>query len=427
MFGFIKNGERMKKELGIDKFIKNLISKYLFEICMLAMIFAATAIRCRFASETTLSPDYESYYKPWVDFYRENGIIKGLGNAIGDYYVPLNVLYALCSLLPVEPWIPLSVVTYVCEMLSACSIFGIFYVLTGRKHHSMFAGVATLFLPFVAFNGSLWKQVDSIYTCFILISIYHMLKQHYRATFIWYGVAFAVKLQSVIFLPVLIILYITEGFHSYDKVVKDAQARNSFSILEFLWIPAIYLMAGLPEVLCGNGLRRTYLSYLYQTRELDSEGYGMVSFFPNLYNLGFDDYDSLLSTAAIMLTFAVFVIITYTCYRKKENLDKRTVLYLAIWTAWTCVVLLPGMHERYDYSVLLLLTPFAILLRKKILWPMLIANICSLAVYARTLFRADDLINMPVVSLFYVAAYLYVTIDIMKLINGDTGEKYGEA
>ena len=34
---------------------------------------------------------------------------------------------------------------------------------------------------------------------------------------------------------------------------------------------------------------------------------------------------------------------------------------------------------------------------------------------------------MPVVSLFYVAAYLYVTIDIMKLINGDTGEKYGEA
>ena len=85
------------------------------------------------------------------------------------------------------------------------------------------------------------------------------------------------------------------------------------------------------------------------------------------------------------------------------------------------------MHERYDYSVLLLLTPFAILLRKKILWPMLIANICSLAVYARTLFRADDLINMPVVSLFYVAAYLYVTIDIMKLINGDTGEKYGEA
>ena len=132
----------MKKELGIDKFIKNLISKYLFEICMLAMIFAATAIRCRFASETTLSPDYESYYKPWVDFYRENGIIKGLGNAIGDYYVPLNVLYALCSLLPVEPWIPLSVVTYVCEMLSACSIFGIFYVLTGRKHHSMFAGVA---------------------------------------------------------------------------------------------------------------------------------------------------------------------------------------------------------------------------------------------------------------------------------------------
>ena len=409
----------MKKEPGIDRFLKNLIEKYLYEICMVIVLFAAVVIRIKFAPNTVLSPDYNDYYKEWVEYYRENGIIKGLGSAIGDYYVPLNVMYALCSLLPVEPWVPLSILPFICELVSAVFIFKIFYLLTGRKHHSMFAGVATLFLPFVAFNGALWKQVDALYTCFLVISLYKLLKQEYRASFIWYGVAFAVKLQSIIFLPIYIILYLTEGFHSYDKVLKDSGKRNTYSILEFLWIPAIYLIAGLPEVLCQNGLRKTYLSYLYQTQELDSEGYGMVSFFPNLYNLGFDNFDKLLSGAAIMVLLVALITIAFLCYRRKDNIDRKLVVYITIWTAWTCVVLLPGMHERYDYAMLLVLTPFAVLVRKEIVWPMFIANICSLATYAYTLFGAKDIINMAVVSLFYVGAYFYTTIDIVKMINGD--------
>ena len=410
----------MKKELGIDRFLKNLIEKYLYEICLVIVLLSAVVVRIKFAPQTSLSPDYNDYYKEWVEYYRENGIIKGLGSAIGDYYVPLNVMYALCSLLPVEPWVPLSIVPFICELVSAVFIFKIFYLLTGRKHHSMFAGVATLFLPFVAFNGALWKQVDALYTCFLVISLYKLLKQEYRASFIWYGVAFAVKLQSIIFLPIYIILYLTEGFHSYDKVLKDSGKRNTYSILEFLWIPAIYFIAGLPEVLCQNGLRKTYLSYLYQTQELDSEGYGMVSFFPNLYNLGFDDFDKLLSGAAIMVLLVALITIAFLCYRRKDNIDRKLVVYITIWTAWTCVVLLPGMHERYDYAMLLVLTPFAVLVRKEIVWPMFIANICSLATYAYALFGAKDIINMVVVSLFYVGAYFYTTIDIVKMINGDS-------
>ncbi len=410
----------MKKEPVIDRFLKNLIEKYLYEICMVIVLLAAVVVRIKFAPNTALSPDYNDYYKEWVEYYRENGIIKGLGSAIGDYYVPLNVMYALCSLLPVEPWVPLSIVPFICELVSAVFIFKIFYLLTGRKHHSMFAGVATLFLPFVAFNGALWKQVDALYTCFLVISLYKLLKQEYRISFIWYGVAFAVKLQSIIFLPIYIILYLTEGFHSYDKVLKDSGKRNTYSILEFLLIPAIYFVAGLPEVLCQNGLRKTYLSYLYQTQELDSEGYGMVSFFPNLYNLGFDDFDKLLSGAAIMVLLVALITIAFLCYRRKDNIDRKLVVYITIWTAWTCVVLLPGMHERYDYAMLLVLTPFAVLVRKEIVWPMFIANICSLATYAYALFGAKDIINMVVVSLFYVGAYFYTTIDIVKMINGDS-------
>lgn len=406
----------MKKELSLDKWLKNIIHKNFFQICLAVILFAAVFIRLLLIHETELSLDYNTYYKAWVEHYRQYGIIKGLESAPGDYYVPFNVIYALCSLLPVEPYIPLGIIPCIFEFISAYFVYKIFFLLTGRRHHSVFAGVITLFLPFVIFNGALWKQVDAIYTCFLVISLYNLLKENYRASFIFYGIAFAFKLQSIIFLPIFVILYITEGYNTYSKVKKDAGAKNCFSILEFLWIPVIYLIAGLPEVLAGHGLRATYFAYFAQAGELQSEGYGMVSFFPNFYNWGFDDYDRLLSKGAILLLLVVLVCIAFTCYRYKEAIDRSMVVYLTIWIAYTCLMILPGMHERYDYAMLLLLTPYAALVRKKIIWAMFIANMCSLANYGQVLFHAD-VFNSAFITIFYAVAYLMITIDIVRMIN----------
>ena len=414
----------MKKELALDKFIRNLIDKYLFEIAVGLLILISVFIRFKLAPNTELSPDYDFYYREWVEFYRQNGIIKGLSNAPGDYYVPFNVIYALSSLFPCEAWVPLSIVPGICELISAFFIYKIFYLLTGKKRCSVFIGVMTLYLPFVIFDGALWKQVDAVYTCFLVISIYKLLKQQYRASIVWYSVAFAFKLQSILFLPLYLIIYITGGFNGPADEEKELSERSAFSILEFLWIPVVYLIAGLPEVLAKHGLRATYFAYLEQTGELDSEGYGMVSFFPNIYNWGFDDHYKLLSTAAVMVLAAVLIVIAVFCYKFREKIDRDLVLYLAIWTSWTCVILLPGMHERYDYAVLILLTPFAITVRKKIMPFMVVANICSLIVYGITLFGAK-IIDISYVSVFYVASYLFVTADIIGLLNG--GNERSEA
>ncbi|MBQ4221061.1 MAG: hypothetical protein II666_16075 [Butyrivibrio sp.] len=414
----------MKKELALDKLIRNLIDKYLFEIAIGLLIPISVFIRFKLAPNTELSPDYNFYYKEWVEFYRQNGIIKGLSNAPGDYYVPFNVIYALSSLFPCEAWVTLSIVPAICEFISAFFIYKIFYLLTEKKRCSVFIGVMTLYLPFVIFDGALWKQVDAVYTCFLMIAMYKLLKQQYRGSMIWYSVAFAFKLQAILFLPLYLIIYITGGFNGAENEGKELSKKTSFSILEFLWIPFVYLVAGLPEVLAKHGLRATYFAYLEQTGELDSEGYGMVSFFPNIYNWGFDDHYKLLSTAAVMVLAAVLIVIAVFCYRFREKIDRDLVLYLAIWTPWTCVILLPGMHERYDYAMLILLTPFAMMVRKKIMPFMVVANICSLIVYGITLFGAK-IIDISYVSVFYVASYLFVTADIIGLLNG--GNERSEA
>lgn len=401
----------MKKEPAIDTALRTLINKYLHVICLFVVLLSAVLIRAFLAPNTELSPDYNTYYKAWVDFYRSNGGLKGLEWAPGDYYVPFNVLYALSSYLPWEPWVLLSIVPCICEMVTACFIYRIIYRLTQVKFASVVAGVTTLFLPFVVFNGSLWKQVDAVYTCFLVIALYELISGNYRKSLIFYSISFAFKLQAIIFLPLFIIIYCTGG---------NSGSKKNFSILEFFWIPAVYLIAGLPEVLAGHGLRATYLAYFNQTGEISSEGYGMVSFFPNLYNLGFDNYDTVLTRAALLFLVAVLALILCFCVKHRDNIDENALVYLYIWTGWTCLMILPGMHERYDYAMLIMLTPFALVIRKRILWPMLMANLCSLAVYSIVLFKATE-ISMPVISVVYTIAYLMTTVDIVRLLGGDTG------
>lgn len=400
----------MKEEFAIDRFIRKLISERLFEICIGLSLLAAVFIRVFLAPNTELSPDYDFFYKSWVQFYRDNGGLKGLEWAPGDYYVPFNVIYALCSYLPCDTWVPLSILPCICEFVSAFFIYKIFSLLSGKKELSAFVGVATLFLPFVIFNGSLWKQVDAVYTCFLVITLYEVIKENYTKAFISYSIAFTFKLQAIIFLPALLILYLNGGFK-----------KKKFSVLEFFWIPVIFLVAGLPEVLAKHGLKATYFAYFAQTGELQSEGYGMVSFFPNLYNFGFDNYDQLLSKGAVLLLFTVLMFIAFFCYRHRENFDEKKVIGLVIWTAYTCVMLLPGMHERYDYAMLLILTPYAIVCNKKIIVPMIMANLCSLATYATVLFHVD-IFPLHYIALVYTAAYVWITIDMVKSLMRRDGQ-----
>lgn len=409
----------MRKQSVVDRFFRNLIEKYLFEVSLVLLLVVSVVIRISLAPNTAISPDYDDYFGLWVNYYKETGFFKGLGSVIGDYYAPLNYMYAFCSLFPFEPWVMLSIIPCVLEIVSAFFVGKILFLLTGEKKVSTMAGVATLFLPFVVMNGALWKQVDAIYSCVIMVAVYYLLKRNYRISIIWYAVALATKFQAIIFLPVYVILYFTEGF-STEGDDKKSVAGRGFDFLEFLWIPFVYFVLGIPEVLLKNGLRHTYLVYFEQASEMDTEGYGLTAFFPNLYNWGFDNYDKMLTVTCILTLFAVLVVLALVFYRHRAAIDRNMAAYMCIFVMWTCLMIMPGMHERYDYPMLLLLTPFAILVRKKLVWPMLLANLTSLMTYGIVVFHAE-IFPMYVVSLIYCIAYLLTAIDLFRLLReGDS-------
>lgn len=420
----------------VDRFLFNLIDNRLFELVLILALAISAIIRIMLAPYTDISPDYDTYYKMWVETYREVGIWKGLSMTIGDYYVPFNILYAICSLLPCEPWAPLAFASCLCEYVGAMFMYKIMkhlLVNNGCEERNAVkiasvTAVGLLFIPTVIFNGALWKQCDAMYTCFIIIAIYYMIKDKYTTSFIFLGIAFAFKLQAIFVIPAFLIIYMV---------------KKRFTIFQFCWIPAIFLLFGIPAVLAKRGLRATYFMYFMQTQETQSEGYGMVSYLPNLYNFGFDDYDYMLNSVAVLMIGVIFMFaalfmvwankryvsgvgcdaaaadvkVSSVKARGADLLCGENILYLAIWSAFTCCMFLPGMHERYDYMVIFMLTGYAFALRQKLIPCAIAINVISLITYGHILFKIET-IPTYALAIPYLLIYLWITRDVIRKFCG---------
>ncbi|WP_026498278.1 hypothetical protein [Butyrivibrio sp. WCD2001] len=405
-----------KKEIkagvtGFDRWLIAFVNDNLDKLALCVLLLLAVLIRVKMIPETTLSPDYESYYLPWVQAYREYGFFGGLSKDIGDYYVPYNVMYAICSLFPCEPYIPLAVFSMIAEFVSAFFVRKILILILAERGitedkvplQASFGAVLTLFLPFVVWNGALWKQCDAIYVVFLVISLYYLLKDNYRTAFIFLALSFGFKLQAIFFVPLFMVLYFS---------------KKKYSILEFFWIPVMYLILGLPCVLCRRGLKATYLAYLSQTQEVSTEGYGMVSYYPNFYNFGLDNFDEILTLPAVIMAVVVLGVMAVYVLKHAEFLGKKqNVLYFGVFMAWTCCMFLPGMHERYDYAVVLLMTAICLTLERQKLWAAALMNLNSTLVYIMVLFKQETL-PITVISAVQIVVYAIVAFDLIKRIGG---------
>ena len=79
---------------------------------------------------------------------------------------------------------------------------------------------------------------------------------------------------------------------------------------------------------------------------------------------------------------------------------------------------LPGMHERYDYAIVLLMTAFCLAVRRDKLWVAAIMNVNSTLVYIAVLFK-ESAVPITVISAVQIAVYAVVSFDLIKRIGGD--------
>ncbi len=391
----------------IDTFFHKIIDNYLFEIGLFLILLLTILTRWHMAPITMLSADYKQQLVPWVDYYKKMGIVEGLSKKIGDYYVPYNLIIALISVLPGKTWAWLALLSCSCEYISCVFVYKILslFNLVGReqRRNTLIISIAPLMLPMTCFNGALWKQSDAVYTCFIIISLYYVLKEKYTVGFVAFSFAFVIKMQAVFFLPFLIILYIL---------------NKKFSILQFMWLPLIYLLAGIPAVLCGRRITNVYGTYFKQMREDN----GMFINIPNIYSLGMSDYPALY-VPALCAVCCIFIMMTLYIKRQQSKMDNKRLLYLAGWVLWTCVMFLPNMRERYDYMAIFVITVFMLAFRQKRIWIAIILNLISCVTYSKYLFSAYS-ITIPLYCLVipYLFCYIFMTYDFIIYIRENEKE-----
>lgn len=314
------------------------------------------------------SDDYFQFLLPWVESYRPLSFVQALSADISNYYVPYRLFLIAVSRLSMEPYIPIALLSVLADYGIAWEIYGIVRAYTGRERTASQCFLLVLFLPYLYLNGALWKQCDAVYVFFALAAVKHLKEERPLAAFLLLSLSFSFKLQAVFFLP----------FFLFQWLI-----RRNHSLLHYLCIPAVYLAAGLPAVLSGAKASAVYGIYRSQIRDPG----GLVRNLPNVYYLGLPPV-SVAKVSAILFTCAALLAVTAFLHEHRGRLAEGNDLLVCAFLCFTCVMFLPGMHERYDYAVTLLFSVIAVSDQDKWLFgTALVLNLIDVMDYSYFLFK----------------------------------------
>ena len=277
--------------MNLNKSIKIFSKEYnLLDVLMFfALILFGVLIRISLFSY--ISDDYNLYLERWLSVLKNEGF-KSL--AVGWYnYTPIY-MYVLwiISKLPVYDLYAIKVFSMLFDLfLSIVTASFALSISSGsevkRKINPVVIFGVIWLTPTIVANSAMWGQCDSIYVSMIVLSFLYLAKEDSLKGMIFFSIAFALKLQSVFFAPVLILLF-------FLKKIK---------FWEFFIIPATYIVSAIPMMIAGRPFIECLLIYKGQA---EGKSGGLSNNFPNIYYLLMNDaYIDLYKTAGILFTFCV--------------------------------------------------------------------------------------------------------------------------
>lgn len=369
-------------------------------IFILALGFLA-GIFLRLSARNFVSEDAYNYLLNWYDEIKAAGGLKALGSQVGNYNVLYQLIIALFTYIPIPALFAYKGLSIVFDLALACLAGYIVYTESDKEAHKGAVAFLLVWLsPVVLLNSSFWAQCDSIYCFFVILSLYLLYKEKNIASFIILGVALSFKLQTMFILPFFLFYYF------YKK---------SFSILNFLIVPAVMWLSSLPAIIAGRGLFTAFTIYSNQT-----DDYGcLVMNYPSFLLTMTYDYQqthySMVKTIALIITLSVLAGWMIYMLGKKKELDGKLYLSLAMLLTYTTVFFLPCMHDRYGY-VYEILAILLIFKNRKTIIPCILLQIISIVTYSNFLFHVS--LSLEVMAAFNLVVYgLYGYLFVKSLLQ----------
>ena len=367
--------------------IKNKIKNKKLLIIVSVILVSILIKYCFFSFE---SGDYKRFLLKWYNILNEEGLMSVV-NGLGNYNPPYLILLYLLTFLPGPAIVKIKLLSVIFDILMGLFGYLIVKELSNRKY-SYLSWLVILFLPTVILNGSVWAQCDSIYTTFVLLSLYLLLKEKYSLSFLSLGIAFSFKLQFIFILPLFIILYFV---------------NKKFKIWNFLLIPLGNIIMCTPVLLMGMPLINCFTTYLDQTTNysvyLTRNLANIFTILPNEKIIG---YIFFIITGLIFLGLLIYFI------KRKKEITKEEMVSISLLGILIAVYFLPFMHERYMFMADIISVIWYFIYRKKIYIPIII-NLTSLAGYSVYLFGMDYL-PLWVFSLLMLIAIIALLLDIIN-------------
>jgi Gpi18-like mannosyltransferase len=298
-------------------------------IIIVILIILALCLRVSLIKVQT--SDYIGFIKPWTDFLAAHGL-HAFRYDFSNYNTPYLLLLLIGTSFHLPDIIMVKLISIVFDLVLSYSVFLLVRHFKPLGLIKWVAAVTLLFLPTVFINSGLWGQCDSIYTSFLVFSLYNCLKNNPGKSWFFFGIALAFKLQAIFFLPFILLMTLNKRWKLYTP----------------LYALAIFLLLSCLPILEGRSISSTMSIYINQTQS--SAGQQVLSLnAPTFYQwLPNNLYFRQLRRCGIVLAASIGIAIVAFAFRKKPY-TKKELLLLATVSVYTIPFFLPQMHERYFY------------------------------------------------------------------------------
>lgn len=385
--------------LRAEKKLCEFIEKHIIVLLILAISIAGILVRIPLYPY--ISGDMEGFLIPWYEVIKSTGKIHGLAKQVGNYNVLYQTLIAIMTYFPVDPVVQYKSLSVIFDYALAIIVAIYAYHETGKEMAKAVAAYGFVLLsPTVIMNSSMWGQCDSIYVTFLVATLYFFAKKKYPLAFAMFGMALSFKLQAIFLLPFLLYAYVR---------------KKEFTCLQFLIIPAVMEAVCIPAMLMGRGIKAAFSVYYYQTKSCTKLYFSYPSFWALMveHQSGKVAAVESMRTMIVLLTVMILAgLMAYLIY-KGIRVEGENVLYIGFLMIYTCVLFLPGMHDRYGYGYEILALPIAIKQKKTI--PLYLGlMLLDMVIYGQEFFGEYDVGRiMGLCNTIIYLLYVFYLLNVM--------------
>ena len=322
-----------RQELSCLKFIEKNMN-ILFFLCVSVFAFLI-----RYNGKDFISGDMEFFLIPWFGQIADNGGLHALKQQVGDYNLLYQTIIGIFTYIGNDCIVYYKSLSIFFDYTLALSSAFLVSELTDKKlfgKRFLMTYAVVLFVPTVVLNSAYWGQCDSIYVCFIIISLLCMFRENYIRSFVFLGIAFAFKLQTFFIIPFFIYVYMR---------------KKKFSISMFGITIGTFWLSGLGGFLSGRSLLEPFKIYLSQTNTYENMNLDIY----NIWTILGGQYSEYKMFAIILAISVCGMGLYYFLSTDQTYQGNQSYVCIAAWFTWTCIFFLPAMHERYTYLTDILL------------------------------------------------------------------------